>query len=194
MTPFTFQNLGCDVFFSRYSYPPQIRQKKTKICLSVKSMHSELLWSDSQYIVSHFRAMAPTEISVGLNKGHKVTKNTLKPKVSRRKGVSDLLKISSALVFFLISIPCEIELLIVRLLMASAWSLSIRVMNTAFLWTIQWIDFVILCQAAQCNQKTPIPVSLRWQVRSEKAKKKDKHQHQLQLPPAFISLRQSQQM
>jgi len=30
--------------------------------------------------------MAPTEISVGLNKGHKVVKNTLKPKVSRRKG------------------------------------------------------------------------------------------------------------
>ena len=27
------------------------------------------------------------------------------------------------------------------------------------------------CQAAQCNQKTPIPVSSRWQVRSEKAKK-----------------------
>ena len=27
-------------------------------------------------------------------------------------------------------------------------------------------------QAAQCNQKTPIPVSLRWQVRSEKAKKR----------------------
>ena len=26
-------------------------------------------------------------------------------------------------------------------------------------------------QAAQCNQKTPIPVSLWWQVRSEKAKK-----------------------
>ena len=26
-------------------------------------------------------------------------------------------------------------------------------------------------QAAQCNQKTPIPVSSRWQVRSEKAKK-----------------------
>ncbi|XP_057300568.1 60S ribosomal protein L36-like [Hydractinia symbiolongicarpus] len=26
------------------------------------------------------------EMSVGLNKGHKVTKNTLKPKVSRRKG------------------------------------------------------------------------------------------------------------
>ena len=25
-------------------------------------------------------------------------------------------------------------------------------------------------QAAQCNQKTPIPVSSRWQVRSEKAK------------------------
>ena len=168
-TDVIFLNLGCSVFFSRCSYPLQIRQKKT-ICLNVKSMHSELLWIDSQYIVSHFRAMAPTEISVGLNKGHKVTKNTLKPKVSRRKGVSDLLKISSALVFFLISIPCEIELLIVRLLMASAWSLSIRVMNTAFLWTIQWIDFVILCQAAQCNQKTPIPVSLRWQVRSEKAK------------------------
>jgi len=32
--------------------------------------------------------MAPTEISVGLNKGHKVTKNTSKPKVVRRKGVS----------------------------------------------------------------------------------------------------------
>merc|ERR1712189_68028 len=30
--------------------------------------------------------MAPTEISVGLNKGHKVTKNTSKPKVVRRKG------------------------------------------------------------------------------------------------------------
>ena len=27
-------------------------------------------------------------------------------------------------------------------------------------------------QAAQCNQKTPIPVSSRWQVRSEKAKKR----------------------
>ena len=26
-------------------------------------------------------------------------------------------------------------------------------------------------QVAQCNQKTPIPVSWRWQVRSEKAKK-----------------------
>ena len=26
--------------------------------------------------------------------------------------------------------------------------------------------------AAQCNQKTPIPVSSRWQVRSEKAKKR----------------------
>ena len=26
-------------------------------------------------------------------------------------------------------------------------------------------------QAAQCNQKTPIPVSSRWQVRSEKVKK-----------------------
>ena len=26
-------------------------------------------------------------------------------------------------------------------------------------------------QAAQCNQKTPIPVSSRWQARSEKAKK-----------------------
>ena len=26
-------------------------------------------------------------------------------------------------------------------------------------------------QAAQCNQKTPIPVSSRWQVRSEKARK-----------------------
>lgn len=36
--------------------------------------------------------MAPTEISVGLNKGHKVTKNTLKPKVSRRKGVSDFVE------------------------------------------------------------------------------------------------------
>merc|ERR1712026_166295 len=32
------------------------------------------------------KRMAPTEISVGLNKGHKVTKNTSKPKVSRRKG------------------------------------------------------------------------------------------------------------
>ena len=36
-------------------------------------------------------------------------------------------------------------------------------------------------QAAQCNQKTPVPVSSRWQVRSEKAKKKkkkfDKYQH-----------------
>ena len=32
--------------------------------------------------------MAPTEISVGLNKGHKVTKNNSKPKVVRRKGVS----------------------------------------------------------------------------------------------------------
>merc|ERR1712026_318675 len=30
--------------------------------------------------------MAPTEMSVGLHKGHKVTKNTLKPKVSRGKG------------------------------------------------------------------------------------------------------------
>ena len=30
--------------------------------------------------------------------------------------------------------------------------------------------------AAQCNQKTPIPVSSRWQVKSEKPKK-DKHQH-----------------
>ena len=27
-------------------------------------------------------------------------------------------------------------------------------------------------QVAQCNQKTPIPVSWRWQVRSEKAKKR----------------------
>ena len=26
-------------------------------------------------------------------------------------------------------------------------------------------------QVAQCNQKTPIPISSRWQVRSEKAKK-----------------------
>merc|ERR1712221_5143 len=33
------------------------------------------------------KAMAPTEISVGLNKGHKVTKNTPKTKVSRSKGV-----------------------------------------------------------------------------------------------------------
>merc|ERR1712189_109122 len=32
------------------------------------------------------KAMAPTEISVGLNKGHKVTKNTPKTKV-RSKGV-----------------------------------------------------------------------------------------------------------
>merc|ERR1719354_1238941 len=31
--------------------------------------------------------MAPTEICVGLNKGHKVTKNTPKTKVSRTKGV-----------------------------------------------------------------------------------------------------------
>ena len=31
--------------------------------------------------------MAPTEISVGLKKGHKVTKNTSKTKVSRTKGV-----------------------------------------------------------------------------------------------------------
>merc|ERR1712168_1368797 len=32
------------------------------------------------------KKMAPTEISVGLNKGHKVTKNTTKPRVVRRKG------------------------------------------------------------------------------------------------------------
>ena len=31
-------------------------------------------------------------------------------------------------------------------------------------------------QAADCNQKTPIPLSSRWQVRSEKDKK-DKHEH-----------------
>ena len=47
-------------------------------------------------------------------------------------------------------------------------------------------------QAAQCTQKTPILVSWRWQIRSEKAKKKEKkrkdnHQHESQLPWAFIS-------
>ena len=41
-------------------------------------------------------------------------------------------------------------------------------------------------QATQYNQKTPIPISSRWQVRSEKAKKA-KHQQKSQLPPGFIS-------
>merc|ERR1712019_89501 len=37
-------------------------------------------------VLGCLKTMAPTEISVGLNKGHKVTKNTSKPKVVRRKG------------------------------------------------------------------------------------------------------------
>ena len=47
-------------------------------------------------------------------------------------------------------------------------------------------------QAAQCNQKTPIPVSLRWQVRSGKAKKRislnTKHSyHQRSSPQASLN-------
>ena len=33
-------------------------------------------------------------------------------------------------------------------------------------------DWSPYCQAVQCNQKTLVPVSSRWQVRSEKAKKR----------------------
>ena len=43
----------------------------------------------------------------------------------------------------------------------------------------------------QCNQKTPISVSSRWQVKLEKAKM-GKDQYWLQLPSAFVSLTQSQ--
>ena len=43
----------------------------------------------------------------------------------------------------------------------------------------------------QCNQKTPISVSSRWQVKLEKAKM-GKDQYWLQLPSAFVSLSQSQ--
>ena len=34
------------------------------------------------------------DLAVGLNKGHKVTKNVLKPRASRRKGVSRYLDLS----------------------------------------------------------------------------------------------------
>ena len=48
-------------------------------------------------------------------------------------------------------------------------------------------------QAAQCNQKMPkpYPEGDRSDMRKPK-KKKDKNQHKSQLPPAFISLSQSQ--
>ena len=39
--------------------------------------------------LKNIKDMAPTEMAVGLKKGHKVTKNVQKPKPSRRKGAGN---------------------------------------------------------------------------------------------------------
>jgi len=48
------------------------------------------LYFDESTSILVLGSMAPLEMSVGLAKGHKTTKNSQKPKPARRKGVSNL--------------------------------------------------------------------------------------------------------
>merc|ERR1711915_383496 len=48
-----------------------------------------LLVSAILFGLNNIRVMAPTEMAVGLKKGHRVTKNVQKPKPSRRKGAAN---------------------------------------------------------------------------------------------------------